>query len=266
MLRPSIHPAGRAATSPRPQFGITLIELLIGMTVGILVLSGASAVYLLSVRGAAEVLHGTRLNQELRAVLEIMQLDIRRAGHWEFPDGADPAQNPFQARLGSIQNDLSTGQVTGEAAGSCLTYSYDLNFNTTIGLCERCTPGGAPFNAAPYDQSNVEMFGFRLRNGAVQMRTRLASGSEVAFDCNSGRWEGISSEDVDITALRFVLTTATTNLNPAKTPTDSCATGDLCQQHRTVEIRLSGQRAGDATVSQTLTARVAVRNDRYAVH
>ncbi len=263
MLRPSTRSAERAV--PRRQSGLTLIELLIGMTVGVLVLGGASAVYLLTVRGAAETLHGTRLNQELRAVMEIMQLDIRRAGYWAFPEAADPAQNPFQAQLGGIQNDLHIGQVTGEATGSCLTYSYDLNTNTMVGVCESCTPVGAPFNAAPYDQSNVEMFGFRLKNSAVQLRTRLASGSEVAFDCNSGRWEAITSEDVSITGLRFILTTTTANLNPAKTPTDSCANGDLCQQLRTVDIRLTGQLAGDATVRQTLSSRVAVRNDRYAI-
>lgn len=263
MLRPPIRPDGRAA--PRRQSGLTLIELLIGMTVGVLVLGGASAVYLLTVRGAAETLHGTRLNQELRAVMEIMQLDIRRAGYWAFPEAADPAQNPFQAQLGGIQNDLRTGQVTGETTDSCLTYSYDLNANTTIGVCEGCAPAGAPFNATPYDQSNVEMFGFRLKTGAVQMRTRLASGSEVAFDCNSGRWEAITSEDVRIRALQFVITPITTNLNPAKTPTQSCVTGDLCQQMRIVDMRLSGQLTGDAAVSQTLSARVAVRNDRYAI-
>jgi prepilin peptidase dependent protein B len=242
---------------------------MVGMTVGVLVLSATSAVYLLTIRSAAENLRSTRLNQELRAVIEIMQLDVRRAGYWAFPDAADPADpadNPFQSTIRGIDNDLRTGNFGAEPSNSCLTYSYDLNANSTIGFCNGCATGGGPFDGAPYDRSNVEMFGFRLRDGAIQMRTRRASGSELTFDCNSGFWQAITSEDVHIDMLRFVVTTRATNLNPDKTSVDDCETGDLCRQMRTVDVRLTGRLAEDPDVRQTLTARVSIRNDRYSMH
>jgi prepilin peptidase dependent protein B len=247
------------------QSGMTLTGLMVGMTLGVLVLSGISAVYLLTVRAAAETFRSALLGQELRAVMEVMQLDIRRAGYWAFPAGADPADNPFQSTIQGIVNDLRTGEFRGEARGSCLTYSYDMNANTTIGFCGGCSSGRAPFDAAPYDRSNVEMFGFRLREGAVQMRARLASGSEVAFDCNSGHWEGVTSEEVRITDLRFTVTIRSQNLNPAKPSTSPCTTNDLCQRMRAVEVLLAGQLAADPNVRKAISSSIAVRNDRYGL-
>ncbi|MCG6895752.1 MAG: hypothetical protein LJE61_10670 [Thiocapsa sp.] len=252
------------AGHPARQSGVTLTALMVGMTVGALVLAGTSAVYLLTARGAAENIRLARLNQELRAAMEVMEQDLLRAGHWEFPDGADPADNPFRLEISGIQNDLSIGSAIGEASGSCVTYSYDLNANSLIGVCDGCTPIASPFDGDAYDRANVEMFGFRLRGGALQIRTRLASASDPAFDCDSGHWEAVTSNDVRVTRLRFDITAGeTTNLNPAKARTEPCTDDDLCQQVRSVDIMLAGQLAGDPAVNQTFASRVAVRNDRY---
>lgn len=249
---------------PTRQSGVTLAAVLVGMTVGALVLSGTSAVYLLTARGAAEGIRSARLNQELRSAMEIMEQDLRRSGYWEFPEGADPADNPFQLTIGGIHNDIRTGAASGEGSGSCVTYSYDLNASSRIGVCDGCTPIAPPFDGAAYDGVNVEMFGFRLRHGAVQIRMRLASASDRAFDCDGGRWEAITSEEVHVTRLRFdVHPGATANLNPAKTHSAPCTGGDLCQQARSVDILMAGQLTGDPAVRQTLASRLALRNDRY---
>lgn len=244
---------------------MTLIELLVGLSVGIIVLSGLSAVYLLTVRGAAENLRIVRLSQELRAVFELMQMDLRRAGYWAAPAGADPTENPFQQRIGGILNDLATGQVQGEPSQSCVTYSYDLNDDGLIGLCRDCTPGGAPFDAPPYGRGNVEMFGFRLRHGTVQMRERLSSPNELAFDCQSGHWQGITSDLVQVTALSFQIHERAINLNPERDTADPCSVGDRCQRVRTVTLGITGQLARDASVQQTLSSQVAIRNDREQI-
>lgn len=189
MLSPPCTARARVAR----QSGMTLTGLMIGMTLGTLVLSGISTLYLLSVQGSTDTLRAIRLNQELRSVIELMQQDIRRAGYWAAAHTEDPAENPFQSEIAAINNDLSIGAALGEPDASCLVYSYDLNDNGAIGVCDGCALSEAPFDAAPYDQSNVEMFGFRLRNGAVQMRARRANQSEIAFDCRSGWWEAITS-------------------------------------------------------------------------
>jgi type II secretory pathway component PulJ len=248
------------------QCGVTLTELMVGLTVGTLVLSGTTAVYLMTTKAAAENIRHARLNQELRAVIEIMQQDIRRAGYWALPKGADPAENPFQNQIGDIEHDLRTGAAIDEPAGSCLTYAYDLNANARVGFCDGCASIGPPFDNDAYDRSNMEMFGFRLRGASIQMRTRRTSGSELTFDCRSGWWEAITSGEILVTRLSFSIRTRPINLNPAKARTDICATADLCQQIRTVEILLAGQLTEDPGLHQTLSASIAVRNDRYRVH
>ena len=342
-------PLPHAARQRPAQSGLTLIGLTIGMAVGILVLTGALSVYLMIVKGARDNIQQARLNQELRAALEIMQQDIRRAGYWDFADtntdgdanadgaltwsdfGVDadgsgtfdtngdgatdaqdlhPLNNPFQRQYGTINNDLCIGTDSGTGAcveaqctennaagdcltwvqaGGCVTYTYDLDQDGRIGTracnpdedathCPR--PTGEPFNAGnhePYawrpwyppaeaDKTKaiaMEMFGYRLLRGGIDMRVGWFNHNDVSFGCDSGRWEGITSSDIVIANLEFRLTTLLRNANPSKSRTDTCATGDPCQRIRSVGITLTGHLVQDDSTRQTLSALVAVRNDRY---
>lgn len=246
---------------------MTLTDLLVGTTVGALVLIGLSTTYVLGVRAAGENIQQTRLNQELRAVLELLQQDSRRAGYWAFPSGAAtvPTDNPFQRTIDGVNNDLQTGAVSGEEPASCLLYSYDLNANGKIGVCEGCSLQGEGFDIALYDGTNVEMFGIQLKNQSVRMRMRRTA-SEQVYNCDTGHWESLTSDDVHITALHFSIIPATpTNLNPKKAADDDCETGDTCQTSRALEILLTGEIASDSAVRHTLQGTVAIRNDRYYI-
>jgi hypothetical protein len=160
---------------------VTLISLMVGLVVGLLVLSATLQAYMLISEGARDTLRQARLDQELRAALDVMRIDIRRAGYWDPPDldgqgDPDPLDNPFQRRYGTIDNDLCVDNDDGDCAapvcttsydsgecrawvqtGSCLTYGYDSDGDGRIGLracaagvgeseCPR--PSGAPFEAA----------------------------------------------------------------------------------------------------------------------
>ncbi|EXJ13325.1 PilW family protein [Imhoffiella purpurea] len=346
--------AGRHGIRRRPsdrQLGVTLIGLMIGLAVGTLILSGALSIYLMISRTAREALQQARLNQELRAALEVMQQDIQRAGYWDFADtngdgdangdglfdwrdlstdedgegtfdsdgdgiadarDLDPLNNPFQRRYGRIQNDLcldtdsSTGSCSAPSCtvrnaddscivqvqrGRCVTFSYDLDMDARVGIracdaaddisdCPR--PAEAPFRAAlgePFawiswyppaaasadKDVEMEMFGYRLRRGAIQMRIGRSNRNDDSFGCDSGRWESITSPDIRITGLEFILTTRTRNANPAKEATETCASDDPCGQSRRMEIRLSGQHAKNSETRLTLGTLVGIRNDRYLI-
>jgi type II secretory pathway component PulJ len=233
--------------SLRRQTGVTLTDLLVGTTVGALVLIGISTTYVLGARSTSQNAEQARLNQELRAVLEIMQQDIRRAGFWDMSVVADPdpAKNPFQNTIDGIDRRLRTEQVGGEPAASCILYSYNLEHGNPTAMT---------------------MFGFRLRDQAVQMRTGPSSVDDKTFACTigSGSWERITSDDVRITDLRFSITTAQTNLARGKEDAD-CEKNELCRESRQVAILIAGQIRDDRAVRQSLQATVAVRNDRYFV-
>ncbi|WP_296805621.1 hypothetical protein [Thiocapsa sp.] len=233
--------------SLRRQAGVSLNDLLVGTTVGALVLIGISTTYVLGARSTSQNVEQARLNQELRAVLEIMQQDIRRAGYWDrsAAHDPDPAQNPFQSTVDGIDRRLRTGQVDGESTGSCVLYSYDLEHGNPTAMT---------------------MFGYRLRHHSVQMRTGPSNVDDKTFECaiGSGSWERITSDDVRITALRFTIAAAQTNLTSGKEDT-ACATDELCRETRRVAILIAGHIRDDPAVRQRLQATVAVRNDRYFV-
>ncbi|RKT47240.1 PilW family protein [Thiocapsa rosea] len=260
-----------AEGSLRRQAGVTLTDLLVGTTVGALVLIGISTTYVLGARATGQNVEQARLNQEMRAVLEMMQQDIRRAGYWDYSAAEDPKidENPFQREIGGIDHALRTGNLSGEPEESCLLYSYDVDGTSLIGVCakrkdEDCVGTGSKFASEHYDQETMEMFGFQLQGQAVRMRTGRRNAADDAFTCNSGSWERITSEDVRITTLQFTITPAQTSLAPGKEDS-GCERNELCRETRRVAILMEGQIRNDKAVRQRLQATVAVRNDRYFV-
>ena len=137
-----------------------------------------------------------------------------RAGYWgdeaQFVDWGEGERNPFTEGIHRI----AASAMTGQAANSCITYSYNLDndgvddddaIDARIGVCSGCTPSSAPFNdGTVYDVGNMEMFGFRLSGNAVQMRSGVASAADTTFDCDSGNWAGLSDNNVvNVTSLVF---------------------------------------------------------------
>ncbi len=138
------------------QRGFSLTELMIGSALGLFVIAGALQLYAANVRAAADTLRVSRLNQELRAALQLLGNELRRAGYWAGEPGIDPhAGNPFQ----SAANDIRIGRLDGETTASCLLYAYDRNGDKRVGI----GPSGLP---GPHESAaNLEQFGVRLRAG-----------------------------------------------------------------------------------------------------
>lgn len=226
------------------QRGFSLTELLIGSAVGLLVIAGAVQLYLLNLRVTGDNLRISRLNQELRATLDLLRNDLRRAGYWALePGSGDPADNPFQ----TAGNRVHFGQVSGEADDSCILYSYDLNSDRLVGVGEAGNPGPATTGV------NLEQFGFRLREGVVQMR----NGGD-SFDCTSGSWQAITDPDTEIIILQFTLTETCSNLIDSM---QACSSAEPALLHRHIAIAIEGRSRSDTSVTQQLTSTVAIAND-----
>ncbi len=231
----------------RPQHGFSLVELMIAALLALIALGALLTVYDTTLRDSLRQLRQARLQQSLRAVLDLAGADLRRAGFRRFDPLTDrPLDNPFQAGA----NDLRIGAAAGEAAASCITYSYDLDRDGRLGTgrCPRrgCAPGT--------DADNDERFGLRLRRGTVQMRY---GGRDL--DCRRGRWQSLTDPDVEITSLRFKLVSRCLAL-PAGGPCTAARARLLVRQ---VEIRVGGRLAADPGLAARLQRRVWLRNDRY---
>ena len=225
--------------------GFSLTELMVGSAVGLLVIAGALQLYLVNLGATADNLRLSRLNQELRATLGLLRNDLRRTGYWAIEPGAgNPADNPFQA--GGV--DLRVGQASGEAADSCVLYSYDANGDRLVGVGPSGTAGLHTSNA------NLEQFGFRLRNGQVQMRN---GGS--AFDCASGSWQAVTDTDTEVTEFDFVIAQDCVNLRDVAAV---CTAGDAALLRRHVQIGIAARSRSDHGVRQRLDSTVVVGNDK----
>lgn len=233
--------------------GYSLVELMISIAVGLIVTGGITAIFATTLKNNADTLKMTRLNQELRGIMDIMVRDIRRAGYCGTPGGC--AANPFTAAGGNNLRFNDNGLAT---QGSCITYTYDVPFGPSpAGLGLLNTTGGAP----------VERFGFRLNDedAAVSMRTggNTLDCTPSATPADSNIWENISDEnEVEITGLQFAYTDMDNNATTPNTPRCVNTADGNSQRIRGVTITLSGRLVDDASVKRTLVEAVHLPNDR----
>jgi prepilin peptidase dependent protein B len=88
------------ASRPR---GFSLVETLVGLAVGLLVMAAALAFVLGHVREYRTAWIRSRVTQDLRDAADVVERDLRRAGHWRdatttaWSSGAASAANPHTA-------------------------------------------------------------------------------------------------------------------------------------------------------------------------
>lgn len=257
----------------RAQAGLSLIELMIGIAIGAIVIAGVIQVFVSTLLGSRDLLDQARLEHELNNVLLWMSDDIRRAGYWGdealVVDWGEGGRNPFTEGIHRI----TASAKTGEAANSCITYAYNLdndgidNANSTdarIGVCSGCADlsgFSAPFNDDDvYDVGNVELFGFRLEGGEVDMRMSTRT-SDTTFDCDSGNWQALSDSNVvNISALSFAVVPTTITTVTAENDAGTSST-TLIVESVQVNISITGRLTNDASVTKTLTTSVKLGNN-----
>jgi type IV pilus assembly protein PilW len=225
----------------RRQRGLSVVELLVGVAVGLLILGGASKVfvdYLVANRG---MLVETRVNQDLRAAADLIVRDLRRASYWAdassgmvAPAAASAPLNPFRDITVSNQ-DLTAGE---------LLFSYDRPTSTS------------------------EPAGFRVRNGALEMKLGTSAGAD--------NWQAVTDTgavQIDVALLNApvlrtvdLFSTCPCIAKLACTAADFAvgATQYATRPRLTVRqytLRLSGFAPGNSSVRREIRETVRVRND-----
>ena len=217
---------------------------MVASLVGLILLSGFTYIFSHTVKANADTLKSAHLHQELRAVMDIMIQDIRRSGYWSkavctinsnilWPEtaadlcGGEVGQsNPFD--IMTINDD-----------NTCILYSYDATPNGILDI----TPNKADIPD--------ERFGFRLNDGAVEMR-------QAGADCEAGGWQDISDpRSIVITQLQF-------NSNKTSYTEIKKNLGHIIS--REIDILLQGQLKSDPGTERTIISGVHVRNDRFCPH
>ncbi len=246
-----LHNPKRIGTRPD---GFTLVELMVGVALGIFLLFGVVTVFTSTVRGSADNLRSARLNQELSAVMEMMVNDIRRAGYTNGRTGI----------YSNATRDINLLDIDGTPDGArCILYSYDENSNGTIEATER--------------------HGFRLQNGRIEMRVcgqNVTNCANNSNNCNTGdMWQPLTDNGT-VTVSDFVATTTgsrcknagalwlTSSATAIAFPCSLVApsAGDLTVETRQVALRLRGWSAQDPSITKQLRGEVKVSNDAQIQH
>lgn len=257
---------------PKRHRGLTLVELMVGMVVSLVVLWGISAVYVNTYRNSRTTSSANQLNQELRAVVDIMVNDLRRSGYWE---GASSGTNPFTATS-------TIPQISADK--TCILYSYDAVF------------AGGTAGVVDSSVTFMDYFGFRLADGAVQTllpTANLTSTDPTATCANNQIWENLTDQrSITVTALTFdtvgskciayvaanyeplVSTTFTTWTTTAGSTGPACSSAapgapstypsgsHTFAEKRQVNISITAQSKVDTTFTRSLIGSVLVRNNR----
>lgn len=208
--------------------GMSLVGLLVGAAVGLVVVAAAGSVVAANQAAARRVQIEARLMQDLRGAAELVARDLRRAGHWSAAAsgvrlGDTPAiANPHAA----------IAAASGPAASVALSFSNG---------------GGDPASV-----DDDERFGFRLRNGAIEMQL------------GARNWQALSDPGT-VVVTSFGVEPRVDEIDLATFCAKPCSAGSTTcpprQQVRSYALAIAGRSAIDSLVTRELRSVVRVRND-----
>ena len=215
----------------RAQRGLSLIELMIGLALGLFITAIGGALLASHVRENRSLLLEARLMQDLRTAADVVTRDLRRAGYWAgatsgvWSAGATAvASNPYVA--------VSPSSAASDAVG--FRYSRDSTENNSI-------------------DSNEE-FGFRLHNGAIEMLL------------GAGGWQALTDAGT-LTVTAFSVTPSVERIALEGVCSEACTAGSTAcppqQEVRSLALLISGRSVTDALVTRSVRSRVRLRNDSF---
>ena len=208
-----------------PQRGLSLVELMVGIAVGLFVVAAAAMLVSTQLNENRRLLLETQVQQDLRAASDIITRELRRAGHW--PNAAKFVWNPPAV---PEANPFSTVDPD-DAASSQIEFNY-----------QPPTEGGP--------------FGFKLEGNVL--KTQLGAGGwQDLTDGNTLRITAFTVTPRNGPATRVPC--------PKLCPdgTEDCWP-TMTMTVRELVVDITGQAVVDPAVQRSLRRVVRLRNDLFA--
>jgi type II secretory pathway component PulJ len=221
-LTPALGRRRRATTR-----GLSLVELMVGITVGLIVVAGASLLAATQLSDNRRLLLETQVQQDLRAAADIVTREIRRSGYvfWSGTTLWSPDDLTAEPR----RNNLS--EIAIDTGGEKVSYGYH-------------RPGSAA--------NNTLYFGYTLSGGgAIQQRIGTATPQDLT-DRNSLE---ITDFDVDLEPV------ATIQLACTKLCADGTQNCWPTVRIGDAVVKITGRPRNDPSMVRTVTSRVRLRNE-----
>lgn len=232
------------------QRGLSIIELMVGIAVGLFIVGGATKMFVEYLNSSRNSMLGVRLNQDLRVAADLVARDLRRAGFWR-----SSASGVWSSTTTSV---LPNPYNTVATPSNGITYSYDKGGNTTVTTV-----------------AALENFGFMLNTSTGTLQARL--GDNVYQDITD-------PNTVRITA--FTVTSGSTVTGAVLNPVElyqncpclvkaSCTLADFqvggsryaTRPLLTIQmynVTIAGESRNDTTAKRQITETVRVRNDKFS--
>lgn len=207
------------------QRGLSIVELMVGVAVGLFVVSAATLVVSSQLTGNRRLLLDTQLQQDLRVAADVITRDLRRAGALLDPSARRLYWYPQATAVTAVAT--SNAQSITLTGATQVVYKY-----------QRDSLGG------------TKVYGFRL-NG-----TRLQSQA-------AGSWQDLTDDTV-MRVTAFSITPDNGPVTVVPCPNDCPGGGQACwptTQVRRYVVSITAQAANDATITRSIHTRVRVAND-----
>jgi type IV pilus assembly protein PilW len=221
--------AGLGGHGIRRERGLSMVELMVGVAIGLFVVAGATVAVSNQLGDNRRLMLETQMQQDLRAAADLIARDLRRAGYWGAAESGvwtasavSVASNPYTPM---------SATVSGTAA-SAVTFAYSRSAieNNSIDAT---------------DES-----GFRLSNaGVIEMRT--GAGWQALTDVNTMR----------VTNFQVILTKSDIALACFNACPVGAANCPPTQSVREFEILIDATAVHDSNVQRGVRSKARLRND-----
>lgn len=211
--------------SLKKQSGVSLIEILVGLSIGLIITAAVLGIFSNSIDGSQRLLGSGKLEQDLNAIMDGIVADVQRTGYWL--NATNSNTNPFFA---------AGIDITTNAAGNCVTFAYDRNQTGVV--------------------TDANEFGYRLGTNAIQFRP---TGS--VFDCAApaNNWANLTDPNT------IVITAFTTSLNSvAIDSNDTNTNGANTTSYRTLTVTISGYLKTNSATTKTITRTIKLYNNKFS--
>lgn len=215
--------------------GLSIIELMVGIAVGMFVLAGATLVVSSQLSDNRQLMLETQVQQDLRATADLIARDLRRGGYW-----ANAGSTVWPAAGTVAPPNPYRGGWTFVNAGGHSEWSYaytsDVDGTTENNI-----------------EDAVEQFGFRLSSGNDVIEMRLGGAG----------WQALT----DVNVVRVNQFTITPNVQTIVVPCSKACPlgGNACWPTQVVldyNIAIAASAVHDSRVGRSIRSDVRLRNDR----
>nr|WP_295083201.1 prepilin-type N-terminal cleavage/methylation domain-containing protein [uncultured Roseateles sp.] len=237
MLSQGLPTRGRA----HDQRGLSLIEMMVGITVGMIVVAGASVMLTQQLAEHRRLVLETQIQQDLRAASDLILRELRRGGAHAVAERLVWA--PGAGIAAPIGNDYAK-QTAVTATQNQVTYSYSSHDDRA---------GPNPLNPEDNLSANNERFGFRVSNQTLQ------------FMLGNGNWQPLTDPQT-LLITNFTIQQQSQSVSLIDSCENStCPPGSAtCPPMMVVkrfDVSLTGKAAHDDQVQRTLKVSSRMRND-----